>query len=57
MKLNQPPSQADVKPSPGGALGPPKNKVVARAETAMMFTYSAKKNSANLSDEFSTFRK
>ena len=43
MKLNQPPSQAEVKPSPGGALGPPKNKVVARAETAMMFTYSARR--------------
>ena len=32
IKVNQPPSHADVKPNPGGALGPPKNRVVARAQ-------------------------
>jgi hypothetical protein len=36
-----------------GALQPPKNNVVARAETVTIFMYSAKKNSANFSEVYS----
>jgi hypothetical protein len=36
-----------------GARQPPKNKVVAKAETVTMFMYSAKKNRANFKDEYS----
>src|SRR5689334_10503877 len=38
-----------------GARQPPKNIVVASAETVTMFTYSARKKSANFSDEYSVW--
>src|SRR6185436_11432870 len=39
-----------------GARQPPRNSVVASAETVTMLTYSARKNSANLSDEYSVWK-
>jgi hypothetical protein len=36
-----------------GARQPPRNNVVAKAETVTMFMYSAKKNNANFKDEYS----
>src|ERR1700754_3502288 len=39
-----------------GARQPPRNNVVAIAETVTMFTYSARKNSANFSDEYSVWK-
>src|SRR3569833_2828007 len=36
-----------------GARQPPRNSVAARAETVTMLMYSARKNSANFSDEYS----
>src|SRR5689334_19777546 len=38
-----------------GHMPPPRNSVVAMAETVTMFTYSARKNSANFSDEYSVW--
>src|ERR671920_1589195 len=38
-----------------GARQPPKNSVVASAETVIMLMYSARKNSANFSDEYSVW--
>src|SRR5919206_5361377 len=38
------------------ARHPPRNSVVAIAETVTMFTYSARKNSANFSDEYSVWK-
>src|SRR5215467_7237562 len=38
-----------------GARQPPRNNVVARAATVVMLTYSARKNSANFSDEYSVW--
>src|SRR5919112_4890898 len=38
-----------------GHMPPPRNSVVAIAETVTMLTYSARKNSANLSDEYSVW--
>src|SRR5437868_5005157 len=38
-----------------GARQPPRNSVVASAETVTMLMYSARKNSANLSDEYSVW--
>src|SRR6185503_3287374 len=47
------PSQID---SGHGARQPPRNSVVASAETVTMLTYSARKNSANFSDEYSVWK-
>src|SRR5881392_516425 len=38
-----------------GARQPPKNKVTASAETVTMLMYSARKNIANLNDEYSVW--
>src|SRR3954463_15095446 len=38
-----------------GHCPPPRNNVVAIAETVTMFTYSARKNSANFNDEYSVW--
>src|SRR3954453_6729535 len=38
-----------------GARQPPRNSVAARAETVTMFMYSARKNIANLNDEYSVW--
>src|ERR671921_12002 len=38
-----------------GNIPPPRNSVVAIAETVTMLTYSARKNSANFSDEYSVW--
>src|SRR4051812_3484504 len=38
-----------------GARQPPRNSVAASAETVTMLTYSARKNSANFSDEYSVW--
>src|SRR5690606_1455952 len=38
-----------------GACQPPKNNVVARADTVVMLTYSASMNIANFSDEYSVW--
>src|SRR5205814_5339399 len=38
-----------------GARQPPRNKVVARAATVVMLMYSARKNSANFSEEYSVW--
>ena len=48
------PSQIDSRPK--GARQPPRNSVVASAETVTMLTYSARKNSANFSDEYSVWK-
>ena len=47
------PSQID---SGHGACQPPRNSVVASAETVTMLTYSARKNSANFSEEYSVWK-
>src|SRR5918998_6349340 len=39
-----------------GARQPPRNSVVAKAETVIMLMYSARKNSANLNDEYSVWK-
>ncbi len=39
-----------------GARQPPRNSVVAIAETVTMLTYSARKNSANFSEEYSVWK-
>src|SRR6478609_2071990 len=39
-----------------GARQPPRNSVVARAETVTMLTYSAKKNRANFSEVYSVWK-
>src|SRR5690606_8917640 len=39
-----------------GACQPPRNNVVANAETLTMLMYSARKNSANFSDEYSVWK-
>src|SRR5215217_6941470 len=39
-----------------GARQPPRNNVVARAETVAMLMYSARKNSANFSEEYSVWK-
>src|SRR4029450_9336673 len=39
-----------------GARQPPRNSVAARAEPGTMLTYSASKNSANFSDEYSVWK-
>src|SRR5215813_3457563 len=39
-----------------GARQPPKNSVAHRADTVTMLMYSARKNSANLSDEYSVWK-
>jgi hypothetical protein len=39
-----------------GARQPPRNSVVHRAETVTMLMYSARKNSANFSDEYSVWK-
>src|SRR5215210_5471306 len=39
-----------------GARQPPRNSVAASAETVTMLMYSARKNSANLSDEYSVWK-
>src|SRR5919199_2112995 len=52
---NQPrlaPSQIEIG---HGARQPPRNSVVANAETVIMLMYSARKNSANLIDEYSVW--
>src|SRR3954466_13286556 len=38
-----------------GARQPPRNRVAASAETVTMLTYSARKKSANFSDEYSVW--
>src|SRR4051794_6743492 len=38
-----------------GHIPPPRNSVVAIAETVTMLTYSARKNSANFNDEYSVW--
>ena len=47
------PSHSD---SGHGARQPPRNSVVASAETVTMLMYSARKNSANFSDEYSVWK-
>src|ERR687898_1885597 len=47
------PSQSD---SGQGARQPPRNSVVASAETVTMLMYSARKNRANFSDEYSVWK-
>src|SRR5689334_24571604 len=39
-----------------GSVPPPRNRVVAIDETVTMLTYSARKNSANFSDEYSVWK-
>src|SRR5665647_1017689 len=39
-----------------GARHPPRNMVVASAETVTMLTYSERKNSANFSEEYSVWK-
>src|SRR4051794_34701431 len=39
-----------------GARQPPRNSVAASAETVTMLTYSARKNRANFSDEYSVWK-
>src|ERR1051325_6374066 len=51
---HQPLSSA-VRDSGHGARQPPRNRVVASAETVTMLTYSARKNSANFSEEYSVW--
>src|SRR5215212_7534953 len=51
--LSTPPPIADIG---HGARHPPRNSVVAIAETVTMLTYSARKNSANFSDEYSVWK-
>src|SRR5664279_2945224 len=41
---------------PHGARQPPKKSVVASAETVTMLMYSARKNIANLKDEYSVWK-
>src|ERR671936_462832 len=48
------PDQKVVKPN--GACQPPRKSVVASAETVTMLMYSARKNSANFSDEYSVWK-
>ena len=38
-----------------GARQPPRNSVVASAETVIMLMYSARQNSANFSEEYSVW--
>src|SRR5215831_2065163 len=47
------PCQSD---SGHGARQPPRNRVAHRPETVTMLMYSARKNSANLSDEYSVWK-
>ena len=47
------PCQSD---SGHGARQPPRNSVVASAETVTMLMYSARKNIANLNDEYSVWK-
>ncbi len=47
------PDQMDT--SPNGACQPPRKSVVASAETVTMLMYSARKNIANLNDEYSVW--
>ncbi len=49
----QPSLAPGISESGNGALQPPKNKVVANAETVTMFMYSARKNKANFKEEYS----
>jgi hypothetical protein len=39
-----------------GARQPPRNSVVQTAETVIMLMYSARKNSANLNEEYSVWK-
>src|SRR6266550_8967210 len=48
------PCQSDTRPN--GACHPPRNIVVASAETVTMLMYSARKNIANLNDEYSVWK-
>src|ERR1035437_1067702 len=50
--LNMPPLIAAM---PGGACQPPRNMVVARAETVNMLTYTPRKNIANFSELYSVW--
>src|SRR3954463_8064529 len=50
--LSTPPSTSD---SGHGARQPPRNNVVASAATVVMLTYSARKNIANLIEEYSVW--
>src|SRR5437763_12646555 len=50
------PRSSTVPDSGHGACQPPRNSVVAIAETVTMLTYSARKNSANFSDEYSVWK-
>ena len=43
-------------PMPNGARQPPRNSVAQSADTVTMFTYSARKNIANFSDEYSVWK-
>ena len=47
------PSQTEIGQ---GARQPPRNSVAASAETVTMLMYSARKNSANFSDEYSVWK-
>ena len=49
----QPSFAPGISESGNGARHPPKNKVVARAETVTIFMYSAKKNKANFKEVYS----
>src|ERR1700709_1617720 len=51
--LSTPPPTAD---SGQGPRQPPRKSVVAMAETVTMLTYSARKNRANFSDEYSVWK-
>ena len=51
--LNMPSLMAAM---PGGACQPPRNMVVASAETVNMLTYSPRKNMANFSEEYSVWK-
>src|SRR3954447_20388942 len=52
---NQPESNPSHRLGNHGIVPPPRNNVVAIAETVTMFTYSARKNSANFNDEYSVW--
>src|SRR3954451_17456927 len=53
LELNMPPLIVEIG---HGARQPPRNSVVQTADTVIMLMYSARKNIANLNDEYSVWK-
>src|SRR3954462_10039007 len=53
---NQPSLIQSTRENGKGACQPPRNSVTASAETVIMLMYSARKNIANFSDEYSVWK-